>query len=106
MEDNMILLYLLIIIKNSNDIYVLIEKCNISSITLNKVYVNALKLGFITEIQNEAILTEKGEQQIIQLRREFNLKGIKAFVVPYNSYKREVISRDYIYIPPKLENRK
>lgn len=101
MEDSMILLYLLIIIKNSNDIYLLLEKCNISSVTLNRVYVNALESGFIAERKNETILTEKGEQQIIQLRREFKLKGISAFVVPYDSYKREVISKEYIYIPPK-----
>jgi len=99
MEYNLLLLYLLIIIKNSNDIYLLLEKCNISSIELNNVYMKALELGFISERKDEAILTKKGEEEIINLRKKLKLKGINSFVVPYYLYKREVISEQYIYIP-------
>lgn len=101
MNYNQIMLYYLITIKYSNNIYPLIEYCDISTMDLNNIYLDALSKKLTLIINNEIVITEEGETEINILRKKLKLRDISRFVAPYLDYKIGKISKDYVYMPQK-----
>lgn len=96
-----LLLYFLLVIRKSNDIWSLNSVYGAYQVEINKIYLYCFEKGYTIEVDEDIIITKRGSNKIKNLQKELKIKGIERFVMPDKTYFKEAISPDMVYIPNK-----